>query len=149
MPELRRILLAEDNPLDVEMALEGLAAYRLANEIDVVSDGEEALEYLRCSGRYANRRPGHPMLVLLDLKMPLMDGLDVLAAMNADADLRSIPVIVLTASAERPAILRDAANPISAYMVKPVEFHALVDAIKPLGAFMRLDNTPQDPARRA
>src|SRR5262245_63689871 len=104
--ELKRVLLAEDSARDVELTLEALAQNHLANEVVVTRDGEEAWDYLTCSGRFANRPPGNPGVVLLDLKMPKRDGLEVLKLMRADPGLRAVPVVMLTSSSEESDVVR-------------------------------------------
>lgn len=142
MSDLKRILLAEDSPQDVEMTLSALAEHKLVNEVVVVNDGEQALDYLHCRGRYANRRPGNPILVLLDLKMPKVDGLEVLRDIKGDALLRSTPVVMLTSSREEQDVVRSYQLGINAYVVKPVDFHAFIEAVKQLGTFWTLHNEP-------
>jgi CheY-like chemotaxis protein len=136
------ILFAEDNPHDVELTLAALAEHHLANEVVVVDDGEAALDYLRRRGRFAERPPGNPVVVLLDLKMPKVDGLEVLAAVKSDADLRNVPVVMLTSSREEPDLVRAYRLGVNAYVVKPVEFAAFVEAVKQLSVFWTVHNEP-------
>jgi CheY-like chemotaxis protein len=138
--ELRRVLLAEDNANDVELTLAAMRASRLVNHVDVVRDGAEALAYLRRQDAYADRPPGHPAVVLLDLKMPRIDGLEVLRQLKSDVELKVIPVVILTSSREERDLVRSYALSVNAYVVKPVEFHDLVDAVKVLGGFWAVLN---------
>ena len=138
--ELRRILLAEDNANDVELTVAALQANRLANEVVVVRDGAEALDYLYRRGDYASREPGMPALVLLDLKMPKVDGLEVLRTIKADPAIRSVPIVVLTASREEQDLVRSYDLGVNAYVVKPVAFDAFMDAVKTLGGFWAVLN---------
>ncbi|HJQ22927.1 MAG TPA: response regulator [Blastocatellia bacterium] len=140
--EMRRILLAEDNPNDIELTLAALAEHRLANEVVVARDGEEALDYLYCRGPFAARAAGNPAVVLLDLKMPKVDGLEVLRQIKSDPDLRIIPVVVLTSSREDRDIIESYRLSVNAFVVKPVDFHEFVDAIKELGLFWGILNVP-------
>jgi CheY-like chemotaxis protein len=140
--ELKRILLAEDNANDVELTLTALRANNLANEVIVVRDGAEALDYLYVRGSYADRPPGLPALMLLDLKMPKVDGLEVLRAVKADAALRRVPVVVLTSSREEQDLVQSYHLGVNAYVVKPVDFCAFMDAVKLLGGFWGLLNEP-------
>jgi CheY-like chemotaxis protein len=140
MSELRQILFAEDSPLDVEMTLNALAEHNLANDIVVVADGDEALDYLYYRGRFASRAQGLPLLVLLDLKMPKVDGLEVLRTIKQDASLRSIPVVMLTSSREEQDLVRSYELGVNAYIVKPVAFTAFVEAVKQIGAFWGIHN---------
>ena len=142
MGELKRILLAEDNANDVELTLAALRANRLANEVIVVRDGAEAMDYLRRTGPYADRPPSLPALMLLDLKMPKVDGLEVLRLVKADPDLRMLPVVVLTSSREEQDLVRSYNLGVNAYVVKPVDFSAFMDAVKLLGGFWALLNEP-------
>jgi len=144
--DLKRILLAEDNANDVELTLAALRANRLANEVIVVRDGAEALDYLRRQGSHANREPGLPALMLLDLKMPKVDGLEVLRMVKEDPELRTLPVVVLTSSREEQDLVRSYDLGVNAYVVKPVDFGAFMDAVKLLGGFWALLNEP--PPRR-
>ncbi len=144
--EIKRILLAEDNANDVELTLAALRANRLANEVIVVRDGAEAMDYLHRRGAYADRQPGLPALMLLDLKMPKMDGLEVLKAVKQDPDLRMLPVVVLTSSREEQDLVTSYDLGVNAYVVKPVDFAAFMDAVKMLGGFWALLNEP--PPRR-
>ncbi len=142
MSEPKRILLAEDSPQDVEMTLEALSQHHLINEVVVVNDGEQALDYLFCRGRYAGRTTGNPVLVLLDLKMPKVDGLEVLRSIKADEDLRTTPVVMLTSSREEQDVVQSYRLGINAYVVKPVDFHSFIEAVKQLGAFWTIHNEP-------
>lgn len=144
--DLKRILLAEDNANDVELTLAALRANRLANEVIVVRDGAEAVDYLRRQGSYADRTPGLPALMLLDLKMPKVDGLEVLRIVKEDPELRTLPVVVLTSSREEQDLVRSYDLGVNAYVVKPVDFGAFMDAVKLLGGFWALLNEP--PPRR-
>lgn len=138
----KRILLAEDSPQDVEMTLAALAEHKLVNEIVVVNDGEQALDYLYSRGRYADRVPGNPVLVLLDLKMPKVDGLEVLRVIKEDDYLRTTPVVMLTSSREEQDIVQSYRLGINAYVVKPVDFHSFIEAVKNLGTFWTIHNEP-------
>ena len=142
MTELKRILLVEDNPNDVELTLEALEEYNLANEVVVAGDGAIALDYLYRRGDYKLRAEGNPAVVLLDLKMPRVDGLEVLKKIKADEDLKSIPVVVLTSSREERDLVESYKLGTNAYVVKPVDFKEFVDAIKSLGAFWAILNEP-------
>ena len=147
--ELKRIVLAEDNANDVELTLAALAEINLANEVVVVRDGAEALDYLMRRNEFAHRSPGNPAVLLLDLKMPKVDGLDVLRAIKADEALKTIPVVMLTSSREEQDLVRSYDLGVNAYVVKPVDFHEFVDAVKLLGGFWAVVNeTPPDSAPR-
>jgi CheY-like chemotaxis protein len=140
MSELKPILLAEDNPRDAELTLEALAENNLVNRVTHVRDGVEALEYLRCEGRFATRTPGNPAVVVLDIKMPRLDGIDVLRAIRADPALRLIPVVMLTSSREEHDLIRSYELGSNAYVVKPVKFTEFVEAVKQLGIFWAMLN---------
>lgn len=142
MELLKRILLAEDDPRDVELILQGLRNNRLANEVAVVNDGEQALDYLFRRGRYADREAGLPALVLLDLKMPLVGGLEVLAEMRAADALRQVPVVMMTSSREEADLARAYQLGCNAYVVKPVDFKDFIDAVQALGLFWAVVNEP-------
>ena len=142
MTEIGRILLAEDDPRDVELTLTALDEYHLANEVVVVSDGEQALDYLRHQGDYDGRPGGNPAVVLLDLKMPKVDGFEVLKSIKGDERLRLIPVVVLTSSREEQDLVESYRLNVNAYVVKPVDFHDFVNAIKELGIFWAVINEP-------
>lgn len=142
MSELKRILLAEDSPKDVELTLAALEAHHLANEVVVVNDGAEALDYLYCRGKYALRNGHHPAVVLLDLKMPKVDGLEVLRTIKSDERLKTIPVVMLTSSREEQDLIKSYKLGVNAYVVKPVGFQEFLDAVKELGAFWALVNEP-------
>ena len=139
---LKPILLVEDNPKDVELSLVALGKTQLANEVIVVRDGAEALDYLRCSGEFATRPQGNPAVVLLDLKLPKIDGLQVLEQIKSDPDLQAIPVVVLTSSREEKDLLRSYKTGVNAYVVKPVSFKEFITAIQDLGVFWALLNEP-------
>lgn len=142
MNDYRKILLAEDDPRDVELTLIALEEYHLKNEVDVVRDGTEALDYLHRKGAFENRVDSNPVVVLLDLKMPKVDGLEVLKNMRSDEDLRMIPVVMLTSSREERDIVESYKLGVNAYVVKPVDFHQFVDAIRHIGTFWALVNQP-------
>lgn len=142
MSEPKRILLAEDSPQDVEMTLEALSQHHLINEIIVVNDGEQALDYFYCRGRFAGRVPGNPVLALLDLKMPKVDGLEVLRTIKQDERLCTTPIVMLTSSREEQDVIRSYRLGTNAYVVKPVDFHAFIEAVKQLGAFWAIHNEP-------
>jgi CheY-like chemotaxis protein len=140
--KLQRILLAEDNLNDIELTLDALRAHHLANHVDVVRDGEAALDYLYRRGSYAERPPGNPALVLLDNKMPKVDGLEVLQQVKADAQLKTIPVVMLTSSREHGDLLKSYSLGVNAYVVKPVGFHDFAKAVRDLGVFWGILNEP-------
>ena len=142
MSALRRVLLAEDNAKDVELTLAALDEHHLANDVVVVRDGAEAWEYLCREGRYAQRPPGSPAVVLLDLKMPKVDGLEVLRRMRADETLRTIPVVMLTSSREEKDLVESYRLGVNAYVVKPVAFEAFMHSVKSLGLFWAVLNEP-------
>lgn len=147
MAELRRILMAEDSPNDVELTLEALTEHNLANQVDVVGDGAAALDYLYRRGEYAGRASGDPALVLLDLKMPKVTGLEVLRQIKSDASLRMIPVVMLTSSREEGDLLASYELGVNAYVVKPVAFGDFMGAVRQLGGFWALVNqVPPAPA---
>ncbi|HEY9904251.1 MAG TPA: response regulator [Candidatus Sericytochromatia bacterium] len=142
MQELKRILLVEDSANDVELILAALAESSLANEVVVVRDGEEALDYLYRRGVFRLRMEGDPVVVLLDLKLPKIQGLEVLAQLKSDSQLRVIPVVVLTSSGEEQDLIRSYNLGVNAYVIKPVDFHEFVDAIKEVGLFWAVVNQP-------
>ena len=139
---LRRILLAEDSLNDIELTLHALAENHLANTVDVARDGAEALDYLYRRGKYTNRPPGNPALLVLDNKMPKIDGLDVLQQVKSDEQLKTIPVMMLTSSREHGDLLKSYALGVNAYVVKPVNFCDFVRAVRELGAFWGIVNEP-------
>ena len=140
MTELNRILLAEDNEHDVELTLNALAENRLANEVVVVRDGAEALDYLYRRGGYRLREEGNPVVLLLDLKMPKVDGLEVLRQVKQDDALRQMPVVMLTSSREESDLVESYRLGVNAYVVKPVEFSRFVEAVRELGVFWAVIN---------
>jgi CheY-like chemotaxis protein len=140
--DLKRILLVEDDSRDVELTLTALAEHHLANEVVVVRDGEEALHYLRRTGPFRLRAPGNPAVVLLDLKLPKVDGVQVLERLREDPELRPIPVVMLTSSREEKDIHRSYERGVNAYVVKPVNFGEFVSSIKELGLFWAVINQP-------
>jgi CheY-like chemotaxis protein len=142
MERLGRILMVEDDPKDVELSLNALEDYHLANEVVVVRDGEEALDYLTCRNAYADRSTGNPAVILLDLKLPKVDGLEVLRQVKSNEKLQLIPVVVLTSSHEEKDLVTSYRLGVNAYVVKPVDFHQFVNAIKELGAFWAVINAP-------
>jgi CheY-like chemotaxis protein len=140
MNELRSILLAEDNAKDVELTLEALSEHNLANQVTVVKDGVEAMEYLHCEGKYKLRKAGNPAVVLLDIKMPRMDGIEVLQAIRNDPALKMLPVVMLTSSREEPDLKRSYELGANAYVVKPVDFQDFIQAVKEVGVFWAVIN---------
>jgi DNA-binding response OmpR family regulator len=142
MNALGRILLVEDDPRDVELTLTALAEYNLANEVTVARDGQQALDYLHCRGEYSTRSTENPAVLLLDLKLPKIDGLEVLQQVKGDDRLKTIPVVVLTSSHEEVDMMRSYELGVNAYVVKPVDFHEFVNAVKELGVFWAVINEP-------
>ncbi|HEY9603772.1 MAG TPA: response regulator [Allocoleopsis sp.] len=140
--ELNRILLVEDSPNDIELILAALSEHRLANEVVVVRDGEEALDYLYRRGVFKLRMEGNPVVVLLDLKLPKVDGLEVLAQLKSDPELKKLPIVILTSSREEQDLIDSYDLGTNAYVVKPVDFHEFVDSIKSLGLFWAVVNQP-------
>lgn len=139
---LKPILLVEDNPHDLELALIALEKGQLANEVITVRDGAEALDYLAGEGAYAGRPPGNPAVVLLDLKLPKVDGLQVLEKIKNDQKLQTIPVVMLTSSNEEKDLVRSYKLGVNAYVVKPVGFGEFIEAISDLGIFWAVLNEP-------
>jgi CheY-like chemotaxis protein len=142
MQEMKRVLLVEDDPNDVDLTLAGLAEYNLANEVVVARDGEEALDYLYHRGKFAARSNGNPAVILLDLKLPKVDGLEVLRHIRADEELKMVPVVILTSSHEERDMVEGYRLGTNAYVVKPVDFHEFVDAVKNIGVFWSVINEP-------
>lgn len=140
--DLKRILLADDSAQDIELTLAALDEHHLANEVVVVRDGAEAWDYLQREGRYARLPAANPGVVLLDLKMPKLDGLEVLRRMRADQRFETIPVVMLTSSREERDVVESYALGVNAYVVKPVAFEEFVDAVKSLGLFWAVVNEP-------
>jgi CheY-like chemotaxis protein len=138
--EQMEILLVEDNPEDAEMTMRALRKRNLANHVHWVKDGAEALDYLFCSGQYADRNPAHPpKLVLLDIKMPKVDGIEVLRRIKG-SELRSIPVVVMTSSNEERDVLESYRLGVNSYIVKPVQFEAFLDTVAKIGLYWVLTN---------
>lgn len=142
MPDLKRILLVEDSANDVELTLAAFEANNLMNEIVVARDGEEALDYLLLRGAWKGRAAGNPAVVLLDLKMPKVDGLEVLAVIKSDESLRTMPVVMLTSSREESDLVKSYDLGVNAYVVKPLEFTDVVEALRQLGLFWAVINQP-------
>ena len=142
MTTLGRILMVEDDPRDVELTLTALEDYNLANEVVVTRDGQEALDYLYCRGQFATRPQDNPAVMLLDLKLPKVDGMEVLQQVRSDERLKMIPVVVLTSSHEEKDMMRSYKLGVNAYVVKPVDFHEFVNAVKELGVFWAVINQP-------
>src|SRR5271156_6520847 len=139
---IQNILLAEDDPRDVELTLAALEGHHLANNVAVVDDGAEALDYLYRRGKFKTRVSGDPVVVLLDNHMPKVNGLEVLKIMKADEQLRLIPVVVLTSSRETPDLMEFYKHGVNAYVVKPVDFSEFMEAVKKLGVFWAVVNEP-------
>lgn len=145
---LKPILLVEDNPNDLELTLIALERSQLANEVVVVRDGADALDYLHARGNYTSREQGNPAVVLLDLKLPKVDGLEVLAEIRGNVNLKSMPVVMLTSSREEQDLLRSYELGVNAYVVKPVDFAEFVRAIADLGIFWAVLNEPPPGSQR-
>lgn len=139
---LKPILLVEDNPKDLELTLIALAKSQLANEVVIARDGAEALDYLLMRGAFGERVAGNPAVILLDLKLPKLDGIEVLQAVRSTPSLKSVPVVMLTSSREEPDLLRSYELGVNAYVVKPVDFRDFVEAIADLGVFWAVLNEP-------
>jgi CheY-like chemotaxis protein len=142
MTTLKRILLADDSPQDVEMTLHAMEQYHLANEVVVAVNGAEALDYLYRRGKFAGRSEGHPVVALLDLKMPKVNGLEVLQQMKSDPALKRIPVVIMTASREEEDLVKSYDLGVNAYVVKPLDFDQFVDSVRKLSCFWALVNEP-------
>ncbi|EPX57989.1 hypothetical protein D187_004523 [Cystobacter fuscus DSM 2262] len=142
MSNLKRILLVEDSDNDVQLTLAALEETHLANEVDVVKDGQQAIDYLFRRGSFTARGEEHPAVVLLDLKLPKLNGLEVLARLKGDPELKTIPVVMLTSSREEPDLKRAYGLGVNAYVVKPVGFNAFTSALKELGLFWAILNEP-------
>jgi CheY-like chemotaxis protein len=145
----KRILLADDDPKDIELTIAALAEHNLSDDVTVARDGVEALDYLYRRGSFAQRPPGNPVVIMLDLKMPRLDGIQVLKKIRADENLCLIPVVVLTSSRESLDLKKCYRLGVNAYVVKPVRFNEFVDVVKQTGVFWALINQPTpDNARR-
>jgi CheY-like chemotaxis protein len=142
MEKLARILYAEDSLNDVELTLGAFKECNLANQIDVVRDGEEALDYLFCREKYANRESGIPSFVLLDLKMPKLDGIEVLKQIRSSKEFSSLPVVMLTSSQMEADVYESYQLGVNAFVVKPIDFNDFVKAVKGIGYFWAILNTP-------
>jgi CheY-like chemotaxis protein len=140
--ELKRVLLVEDSPNDAELALAAFEETNLANEVVVVKDGQEALDYLHKKGAHASRPDGHPAVVLLDLKLPKVNGLQVLEHVKKDPELKAIPIVMLTSSNQESDLARSYGLGVNAYVVKPVGFSEFMMALKELGLFWAVVNQP-------
>jgi len=139
---LKPILLVEDDKRDLELTLVALERSQLANEVIVVRDGAQALDYLLREGDFARREEGNPAVMLLDLKLPKVNGLEVLQKVRSTPNLRSMPVVMLTSSQEESDVVRSYELGVNAYVVKPVEFKQFVTAIADLGIFWAVLNEP-------
>jgi CheY-like chemotaxis protein len=142
METFKRILLVEDDPKDIELTLSALAEHHLANEIMVARDGVEALDYLYRRGEFALRPAGNPVVILLDIKMPRLDGIKVLEHLKADEQMRLIPIVILTSSRESRDLEDCYRLGVNSYVVKPVRFAEFVNAVKEIGMFWALINEP-------
>lgn len=140
MVDLKTILIVEDNPQDVELTLEALSTHNLANNVIAVGDGVEAIEYLTYKGKFESRVKRNPSVILLDIKMPRMDGIEVLEYIRADEKLKMIPVVMLTSSREEPDLVKCYKLGVNAYVVKPVGFKDFLEAVKQIGIFWALLN---------
>jgi len=145
MIRLRKILLVEDNPEDVELTIEAFSVQNLANRLITLKDGVDVMEYLLYEGAYQNREKENPAVILLDIKMPRMDGIEVLQAIRTNPELKNIPIVMLTSSREEPDLKKCYELGVNAYVVKPVNFRDFFEAVKHLGVFWAmLNELPQD-----
>ncbi len=142
MDEPRNILLVEDNPHDVELTLTALTEHNITNQVVVVNNGADALDYLYCRGQYESRPPGDPAVLLLDLKMPKVDGLQVLRTLKQDPDFRRLPVVMLTSSREEQDLVQSYDLGVNSYVIKPVGFEDFLEAVRKLGIYWTLQNEP-------
>jgi len=140
MNQIKRILLVEDNAKDIELSLAAFEEQKLANEVVVTRNGAEALDYLYRRGPFAARPEGQPAVVLLDLKMPKVDGMEVLRQVKSDPNLKTLPIVMLTSSREEKDLVRSYQLGVNAYVVKPIDFRQLLDAVKQLGLFWAVLN---------
>jgi CheY-like chemotaxis protein len=140
MIELKTILFAEDNMRDAELTIEALKEHKIANQVVVVNDGAEAMDYLNCAGHFKDRKKGNPTVLLLDIKMPRMDGIEVLEAIRRVNKFKTLPVVMLTSSCEEPDLKRCYELGVNAYVVKPVKFKDFIEAVKHIGIFWALLN---------
>jgi len=140
MVDLKTILIVEDNPQDVELTLEALSTHNLANNVIAVGDGVEAIDYLTYKGKFESRTKGNPSVILLDIKMPRMDGIEVLEYIRADDKLKMIPVVMLTSSREEPDLIKCYKLGVNAYVVKPFGFKDFLEAVKQIGIFWAILN---------
>ena len=146
---INSILLVEDSPRDAEMTLDALAQNNIANEVVHLRDGADALDYLYRRGEFAGRTNDQPAVILLDLKMPRVDGLEVLRQIKGDPALKTIPVVIMTSSREESDLTQSYALGVNAYVVKPVQFLEFVEAVKQLGAFWAVLNEPPPQSERS
>ena len=143
MPNQVEILLVEDNPSDLELAMHALQRYNLANNIEIKRDGAEALDFIFCRGRYSQRDiEKRPKIILLDLKLPKIDGLEVLKKIKSDEQTRHIPVVVMTSSNQERDIVESYELGVNSYIVKPVDFEQFADAVRTIGFYWLLLNEP-------
>lgn len=142
MEKYHRILMVEDSQNDIELILDALSNYNFVNDIEVVRDGEEAMDYLYLRGKFKDRQPGNPIFILLDIKMPRMTGLELLRIIKQDANMKTIPVIMLTSSKEDTDLRECYRLGVNAYVVKPVQFSGFVEAVKKIGKFWAVVNEP-------
>jgi CheY-like chemotaxis protein len=148
MKVFKRILLVEDDPKDVELTISALSEYNLVNDIQVARDGVEALDYLFRRGKFTNETRGNPIVILLDLKMPKLDGIQVLRQIKSDEKLRTIPVVILTSSRESQDLEICYQLGANAYVVKPVKFADFIEAVREIGIFWALINEPSPESTR-
>jgi len=142
MKSFKRILLVEDDPKDIELTIIALSEYNLANDIQVARDGVEALDYLFRRGKFTGKAEGNPIVILLDIKMPKLDGIQLLSQIKSDENLQTIPVVIMTSSRESQDLETCYQLGANAYVVKPVKFADFVEAVKGIGVFWALINEP-------
>lgn len=146
--DIGKILLAEDDVRDVELTLEALREHNLANDVEVARDGEEALDYVYRRGAFAGRPEGQPVVMLVDLKMPKVDGVEFVRQVKSDARTRVIPIVILTSSRESRDLEECYRLGVNAYVVKPVQFQDFIEAVRQIGSFWALINEPPPGCRR-